>query len=56
MINSNPTEARKSVTVSYDEKPGIQAIKNIGAQLSLLYMERYTSYKNLMHISIAKKF
>lgn len=34
LINSNPTDDRKSVTVSYDEKPGIQAIKNIGAQLS----------------------
>ncbi len=34
IINSNPTADRKSVTVSYDEKPGIQAIKNIGAQLS----------------------
>ncbi|MGA7277421.1 MAG: IS630 family transposase [Desulfocapsaceae bacterium] len=35
MINQSPgsTQDRESTTVSYDEKPGIQAIKNIAAQL-----------------------
>ncbi|MBM9538565.1 IS630 family transposase [Desulfobulbus alkaliphilus] len=35
MINQSPESAqnRESTTVSYDEKPGIQAIKNIAAQL-----------------------
>ncbi len=35
MINQSPdsTRNRESSTVSYDEKPGIQAIKNIAAQL-----------------------
>lgn len=35
MINQSPGSAhnRESTTVSYDEKPGIQAIKNIAAQL-----------------------
>ena len=35
MINQSPdnTQNRESTTVSYDEKPGIQAIKNIAAQL-----------------------
>jgi transposase len=34
IINNSPDSERKGTTVSYDEKPGIQAIKNIGAQLS----------------------
>ena len=33
MINDNNICANKHTTVSYDEKPGIQAIKNIAAQL-----------------------
>lgn len=33
MINQSSSENRESTTVSYDEKPGIQAIKNIAAQL-----------------------
>lgn len=33
MINATPDIERKKTTISYDEKPGIQAIKNIGAQL-----------------------
>jgi|GEM_PF-1936655 len=35
MINQSPENAsiRESTTVSYDEKPGIQAIKNIAVQL-----------------------
>ncbi|MEO6000877.1 MAG: hypothetical protein ABIN89_28785 [Chitinophagaceae bacterium] len=37
MISSEEkVEARKKTTVSYDEKPGIQAIKNISAQPLLL--------------------
>jgi transposase len=33
MLNAAPAENRSQVTVSYDEKPGIQAIKNIAAEL-----------------------
>jgi transposase len=33
LINDNTMCANKHTTVSYDEKPGIQAIKNIAAQL-----------------------
>ena len=33
MINDGETKRKKHVTISYDEKPGIQAIKNIAAQL-----------------------
>lgn len=31
--NAMPDKEPNSVTISYDEKPGIQAVKNIGAQL-----------------------
>jgi len=34
MINAEPDGERKKTTISFDEKPGIQAIKNIAAQLS----------------------
>ncbi len=34
MINAEPDRERKKTTISFDEKPGIQAIKNIAAQLS----------------------
>ncbi|MDP2173422.1 MAG: IS630 family transposase [Candidatus Cloacimonadaceae bacterium] len=34
MINAEPDVERKQTTISFDEKPGIQAIKNIAAQLS----------------------
>ena len=34
MINAKADTARTTVTISYDEKPGIQAIRNIAAQLS----------------------
>ncbi|MDY0152829.1 MAG: IS630 family transposase [Candidatus Cloacimonas sp.] len=34
MINAEPEAERKKTTISFDEKPGIQAIKNIAAQLS----------------------
>lgn len=33
MLNATASGNRSSVTVSYDEKPGIQAIKNIAAEL-----------------------
>jgi transposase len=33
MLNTTAAENRSRVTVSYDEKPGIQAIKNIAAEL-----------------------
>lgn len=33
IINQSPGDAKESTTISFDEKPGIQAIKNIGAQL-----------------------
>ena len=33
MINTGEIKREKHVTISYDEKPGIQAIKNIAAQL-----------------------
>lgn len=34
IINNSPDIVQTSVTVSYDEKPGIQAIANVGAQLA----------------------
>ena len=34
MINASPDNARKKTTISFDEKSGIQAIKNIAAQIS----------------------
>lgn len=33
IINQSPYDIQESTTISYDEKPGIQAIKNIAAQL-----------------------
>ncbi|MCU0598344.1 MAG: IS630 family transposase [Desulfobacterales bacterium] len=33
MINQTPGDERESTTLSYDEKPGIQALKNIAVQL-----------------------
>jgi len=33
MINDGKIKREKRVTISYDEKPGIQAIKNIAVQL-----------------------
>jgi transposase len=32
-MNAQPQTERKTVTISYDEKPGIQAIRNLAAQL-----------------------
>jgi transposase len=50
-------EKRESTTVSYDEKPGIQAIKNIGAQLRPVPGEHPTigrdyEYKRLGTVSL----
>lgn len=44
MINESNTEQRKETTISYDEKPGIQAIKNIAPQL-LPVPEKYKTLK-----------
>ena len=33
LINADSEKARKNTTISYDETPGIQAIKNIAPQL-----------------------
>lgn len=33
LLNAKPDDNRSTVTISYDEKPGIQAIKNIAAEL-----------------------
>ncbi|MBC8551147.1 MAG: IS630 family transposase [Candidatus Brocadiales bacterium] len=33
IVNQSPDDKKESTTISYDEKPGIQAIKNIAAQL-----------------------
>lgn len=64
MINTNESEkenqevsARKQTTVSYDEKPGIQAIKNIAAQLLPVPGEHKTigrdfEYKRLGTLSL----
>ncbi len=57
MINQAPGETRESATISYDEKPGIQAIKNISAQLQPV-PGKYTSigrdyeYKRLGTVSL----
>jgi len=57
IFNSNPDLERNMVTVSYDEKPGIQAIANVGAQLSPVPGEypnigRDTEYKRLGTVSL----
>jgi len=57
MINNSPDVVQASVTVSYDEKPGIQAIANIGAQLSPVPGEypnigRDAEYKRLGTVSL----
>jgi transposase len=54
---SEQKEARKQVTISYDEKPGIQAIKNIAPQL-MPVIERHATigrdyeYKRLGTLSL----
>jgi transposase len=57
MINQAPQEARESATISFDEKPGIQAIKNISAQLQPVPGEyssigRDYEYKRLGTVSL----
>ena len=57
MINAQPEAERATVTISYDEKPGIQAIKNIAAQLSPVpgkhsTIKRDAEYKRLGTVSL----
>lgn len=59
LINETPTveRKRKSVTISYDEKPGIQAIKNLAPQLSPIpgkyqTIARDHQYKRLGTVSL----
>jgi transposase len=57
MINQSPQEGRESATISFDEKPGIQAIKNISAQLQPVPGEyssigRDYEYKRLGTVSL----
>lgn len=54
---SPPDEDRKSTTISYDEKPGIQAIKNIAPQLQPVVGQHKTinrdyEYKRLGTLSL----
>ena len=54
---SPPDENRKATTISYDEKPGIQAIKNIAPQLQPVVgqhptLKRDHEYKRLGTISL----
>lgn len=57
IINQSPDDERESTTLSYDEKPGIQAIKNIAAQLKPVPGEHPTisrdhQYKRLGTVSL----
>lgn len=57
ILNESPDEKRETTTVSYDEKPGIQAIKNIAAQLRPVIGEYPTvardyEYKRLGTVSL----
>ena len=58
LINENPDdEERKATTLSYDEKPGIQAIKNIAPQLQPVVgrhatLQRDYEYKRLGTVSL----
>lgn len=57
IINQSADIARESTTISYDEKPGIQAIKNIAAQLKPVPGEHPTisrdyEYKRLGTVSL----
>jgi transposase len=58
MINEEPQDTtRKSTTISYDEKPGIQAIKNIAPQLQPVVGQHQTlkrdhEYKRLGTLSL----
>ena len=57
LINADSEKTRKNTTISYDEKPGIQAIKNIAPQL-LPVPGKYSSlsrdyeYKRLGTVSL----
>lgn len=57
ILNCSPDIDRETTTLSYDEKPGIQAIKNIAAQLSPVPGEYSTisrdyEYKRLGTVSL----
>lgn len=57
ILNESPDEKRETTTVSYDEKPGIQAINNIAAQLRPVIGEYPTvardyEYKRLGTVSL----
>lgn len=57
ILNQSADIARESTTISYDEKPGIQAIKNIAAQLKPVPGEHPTisrdyEYKRLGTVSL----
>jgi len=57
LINKNPANDRKATTLSYDEKPGIQAIKNIAPQLQPevgrhATLQRDYEYKRLGTVSL----
>ncbi len=57
ILNQSADIARESTTISYDEKPGIQAIKNIAAQLKPVPGEhptisRDSEYKRLGTVSL----
>ena len=57
LISENPEQERKSTTLSYDEKPGIQAIKNIAPQLQPVVgkyptLQRDYEYKRLGTVSL----
>lgn len=57
ILNQSPDEKKESTTISYDEKPGIQAIKNIAAQLKPVPGEhssiaRDYEYKRLGTVSL----
>ena len=57
MINAKPEADRTTVTISYDEKPGIQAIGNIAAQLAPVpgrhaAIGRDAEYKRLGTVSL----
>lgn len=57
LINQSPDDKQESTTISYDEKPGIQAIKNIAAQLLPIPGEHSTiardyEYKRLGTVSL----
>ena len=57
MLNAQPAASRATVTISYDEKPGRQAIRNIAAQLAPVpgqhpTIGRDAEYKRLGTVSL----